>query len=110
MLGAQQIMLGQRDVIVAGGMESMSNIPHYVPAARGGVRLGNASIVDGIVHVDKLQRRQQAAFADIAAAPEEPDAPATPSQPDVLFQATISQARLSSVCKSAESTISIFCN
>ena len=47
---AQQIMLGQRDIVVAGGMESMSNIPHYVPAARGGVRLGNATIVDGIVH------------------------------------------------------------
>ena len=50
MLGAQQIMLGQRDIVVAGGMESMSNIPHYLPQARSGYRLGNGSVVDGVVH------------------------------------------------------------
>lgn len=44
-LGAQQIMLGQADVVVAGGMESMSNIPYYLPKARFGARMGNALMV-----------------------------------------------------------------
>mmetsp|Transcript_100865 Transcript_100865/g.289528 ORF Transcript_100865/g.289528 Transcript_100865/m.289528 type:complete len:303 (-) Transcript_100865:260-1168(-) len=50
MMGAQSIALGQSDIVITGGMESMSNIPHYMPGARGGVRLGNASVIDGIVH------------------------------------------------------------
>lgn len=48
MLGAQGIMLGQNDVVVAGGMESMSNIPYYVPNARYGYKYGNAELVDGL--------------------------------------------------------------
>lgn len=48
MLGAQGIMLGQNDVIVAGGMESMSNIPYYIPKARYGYKYGNAELVDGL--------------------------------------------------------------
>ncbi len=48
MLGAQSIMLGQSDVIVTGGMESMSNIPYYIPKARFGYKFGNAEIVDGL--------------------------------------------------------------
>ncbi|MCB0706942.1 MAG: acetyl-CoA C-acyltransferase [Saprospiraceae bacterium] len=48
MFGAQAIMLGQADVIVAGGMESMSNIPFYVPNARWGYKYGNGEIVDGL--------------------------------------------------------------
>lgn len=49
MLGAQTIMLGQADIIVAGGMESMSNAPFYVPKARFGYKYGNAELVDGLV-------------------------------------------------------------
>lgn len=49
MLGAQSIMLGDNDIVVAGGMESMTNIPYYLPNARGGYRLGNGAVVDGIL-------------------------------------------------------------
>ena len=49
MLGAQSIMLGINDVVVAGGMESMSNIPYYVPKARYGYKYGNAELVDGLL-------------------------------------------------------------
>jgi len=48
MFAAQAIMLGQADVIVAGGMESMSNIPYYLPKARWGYKFGNAEFVDGL--------------------------------------------------------------
>uniref|UniRef100_A0A7S4B1N8 Thiolase N-terminal domain-containing protein n=1 Tax=Chrysotila carterae TaxID=13221 RepID=A0A7S4B1N8_CHRCT len=48
-LGAQQIMLGQADVIVAGGMESMSNAPYYLPKARWGHRMGHGQVVDGMI-------------------------------------------------------------
>ncbi len=54
MLGAQSIMLGDNDIVVAGGMESMSNAPFYVPKARNGYRYGNAQLVDAIVR-DGLQ-------------------------------------------------------
>ncbi len=49
MLGAQSIMLGQNDVVVTGGMESMSNIPYYIPKARYGYKYGNGEIVDGLL-------------------------------------------------------------
>lgn len=48
MFGAQSIMLGQQDIIVAGGMESMSNIPYYLPNARFGYKYGGGEIVDGL--------------------------------------------------------------
>ncbi|WP_258105826.1 acetyl-CoA C-acyltransferase [Marinoscillum sp. MHG1-6] len=48
MFGAQTIALGQADVIVAGGMESMSNSPYYLPKARFGHKYGNGEIVDGL--------------------------------------------------------------
>jgi acetyl-CoA C-acetyltransferase len=48
MYAAQSIALGQSDVIVAGGMESMSNIPYYVPTARWGSKYGNVELVDGL--------------------------------------------------------------
>lgn len=50
MLGAQSIMLGTQDVVVAGGMESMSNIPYYLTKARTGYRYGNGELVDGLQH------------------------------------------------------------
>ncbi len=49
MLAAQSIMVGSQDVIVAGGMESMSNIPYYIPKARYGYKYGNGELVDGLV-------------------------------------------------------------
>jgi acetyl-CoA C-acetyltransferase len=49
MFGAQAIMTGYRDCIVAGGMESMSNIPYYVPKARFGLGYGHGSLVDGVL-------------------------------------------------------------
>jgi acetyl-CoA C-acetyltransferase len=49
MFGAQTIMIGNSDVIVAGGMESMSNIPYYIPKARFGYKYGNAELVDGLL-------------------------------------------------------------
>ena len=48
MLGAQSIMLGLNEVVVAGGMESMSNIPYYIPKARFGYKYGNGEMVDGL--------------------------------------------------------------
>lgn len=49
MLGAQALALGQTEVVVCGGMESMSNVPHYLPQSRSGFRLGDAKLVDGCV-------------------------------------------------------------
>lgn len=49
MLAAQSIMLGANDVVVAGGMESMSNVPYYLDKARNGYRLGHGQITDGLV-------------------------------------------------------------
>jgi len=49
MLGAESIMLGDNDVVVAGGMENMSSVPYYLDKARNGYRLGNGSITDGLV-------------------------------------------------------------
>ncbi len=50
MLGAQTIMLGINDIVVAGGMESMSNVPYYVPKARYGHKYGHGQLVDGLMH------------------------------------------------------------
>ena len=48
MLGAQSIMLGFNDIVVAGGMESMTNIPFYLPKARFGYKYGKGELVDGL--------------------------------------------------------------
>ena len=50
MLGAQSILCGDNDVVVAGGMESMSNVPYYLAQARYGYRLGDGKLIDGLVH------------------------------------------------------------
>jgi acetyl-CoA C-acetyltransferase len=47
-LGAQSIMLGINDIVVAGGMENMSQIPYYIPNARWGYKFGSAEMVDGL--------------------------------------------------------------
>jgi len=48
MLGAQAIMCGQANLVIAGGMESMSNVPYYLPKARFGYKYGDATLVDGL--------------------------------------------------------------
>ncbi len=45
---AQSIMLGDADIIVAGGMESMSNVPYYSPALRWGNKYGDVTLIDGL--------------------------------------------------------------
>ena len=49
MFGTQSILLGDTDVVVAGGMESMSQVPYYLDKARDGYRLGHGNIIDGII-------------------------------------------------------------
>lgn len=46
--GAQAILLGDADIVVAGGMESMSNVPYYSPNMRWGNKYGNVQLVDGL--------------------------------------------------------------
>ena len=53
-LGAQQIMLNMADVVIAGGMESMSNVPHYMMGSRNGYKYGNVNMIDGLAN-DGLQ-------------------------------------------------------
>jgi acetyl-CoA C-acetyltransferase len=48
-IAAQSIMLGDADIIVAGGMESMSNVPFYAENMRWGNKYGNVSLIDGLV-------------------------------------------------------------
>lgn len=50
MLAAQAIRAGDAQVMVAGGMESMSNAPYYVRGHRKGVKFGNQKLVDGLIH------------------------------------------------------------
>jgi acetyl-CoA C-acetyltransferase len=47
-LAAQSIMLGQNSVVIAGGMENMSQVPHYLPGSRGGYKYGNVTLLDGL--------------------------------------------------------------
>ena len=48
-LAAQSIQLGYADVVVAGGMENMSQVPHYLPGSRSGYKYGNINMLDGII-------------------------------------------------------------
>lgn len=50
MLGAQSIKCGDNDIVVVGGTESMSNVPHYVEKVRTGQKLGDLKLRDGLVH------------------------------------------------------------
>ena len=49
-LAGQAVALGESEIVVAGGMESMSNCPYLLPQARSGYRIGNAVLVDAMVH------------------------------------------------------------
>jgi acetyl-CoA C-acetyltransferase len=50
MMAAQGIQLGDTEIVVAGGMESMSNAPYLLPKAREGYRLGNGTLVDTVIN------------------------------------------------------------
>lgn len=47
--GTKTVMLGDADIVVTGGIESMSRIPYYLPAARDGMRMGDNKVVDGMI-------------------------------------------------------------
>ncbi|HXR96620.1 MAG TPA: acetyl-CoA C-acetyltransferase [Terriglobales bacterium] len=49
-LAAQAVKLGDSEIVVAGGMESMSNCPYLLPGARNGYRMGNGELVDSMIH------------------------------------------------------------
>ncbi len=48
-MAARAIALGERDLVVAGGMESMSNVPYYMQGARTGMRMGDGKLTDGMI-------------------------------------------------------------
>ncbi|MDP4219877.1 MAG: thiolase family protein [Bacteroidota bacterium] len=50
MLGTQSILTGDSAIVIAGGMESMSNAPYVLPKARGGYKMGNGTLVDSMVN------------------------------------------------------------
>ena len=65
--GAQSIQLGLNDLVVTGGMESMSTIPYYVPKARYGYKYGDGVLVDGLVKdglLDAYAQKPMGVFAD----------------------------------------------
>lgn len=65
--GAQSILLGHNDLVMTGGMESMSNIPFYVPKGRYGYKYGDAVLVDGLVSdglQDAYSKKPMGVFAD----------------------------------------------
>ncbi|MEY4205070.1 MAG: hypothetical protein RL013_2774 [Bacteroidota bacterium] len=69
--GAQSIMLGINDIVVAGGMENMSQIPYYIPNARWGYKYGNAELIDGLAKdglTDVYDQNAMGVFADRTAA------------------------------------------
>ncbi len=49
MMAAQSIALGDNDVVIAGGMENMSRVPHYLPGSRMGTKFGNITMQDGML-------------------------------------------------------------
>jgi acetyl-CoA C-acetyltransferase len=70
MLGAQAIMLGQNDIVMTGGMESMSNIPYYLPNMRWGTKFGGSQAVDGLQRdglVDAYDQQAMGVCADATA-------------------------------------------
>jgi acetyl-CoA C-acetyltransferase len=70
MLAAQSIQLGINQMVLAGGMESMSNIPHYIPEMRWGIKYGGGQIVDGLQRdglIDIYDQKAMGVFADATA-------------------------------------------
>jgi acetyl-CoA C-acetyltransferase len=70
MYAAQSIQLGLAEVVVAGGMESMSNIPYYIPKARFGYKYGGGTLIDGLetdALLDVYDQCSMGVFADATA-------------------------------------------
>ena len=70
MLGAQAIMVGDADVVIAGGMENMSQIPFYLKNARGGFKMGDQKVIDGMLIdglVDAYDNVHMGNFAELCA-------------------------------------------
>ncbi len=70
MLAAQAIQVGDADIVVAGGMESMSGAPYYLKDARWGMRMNNKSVVDGMVTDglwDPYDDKHMGMFAELCA-------------------------------------------
>lgn len=73
-LASDIIRLGHHSLVVAGGMESMSNVPYYVTGARWGLKMGNSEMVDGVVHdglTDPLLKVHMGQLGSKVAAEEE---------------------------------------
>ncbi|MFM2267012.1 MAG: hypothetical protein RL757_453 [Bacteroidota bacterium] len=69
-MAAQDIMLGYHDVVVAGGMESMSQAPFYIPKARFGYKYGDGQLIDGLSKdglLDVYDQKPMGVFADATA-------------------------------------------
>lgn len=49
-LARRAIQVGDADIVIAGGMESMSQAPHYLKGSRDGTKMGNATLIDGMIH------------------------------------------------------------
>lgn len=68
--GARAIRLGEAEIVVSGGMESMSQAPYYSLGARTGLRMGNQTLVDGMLHdglVDPYQNKPMGLFGEVCA-------------------------------------------
>ena len=70
MLGAQSILLGESEVVVAGGMENMSQSPYLLPQARSGFKMGHQTLLDAMIHDglwDPYQGKHMGNFAELCA-------------------------------------------
>jgi acetyl-CoA C-acetyltransferase len=70
MLGAQAIIVGDAELVAAGGQESMTNAPYLLPKARGGYRMGNGEIVDSMMYdglTDAYDKRSMGVYGDMCA-------------------------------------------
>ena len=70
MLGAQSMLLGESEVVVAGGMENMSQVPFLLPQARSGYKMGHQSVLDAMIHDglwDPYQGKHMGNFAELCA-------------------------------------------
>lgn len=69
-LGAQNIMLGINDIVVAAGAESMSNTPHYLPNMRTGAKYGDQTLVEGVLRdglIDSFKKEHMGLQAELCA-------------------------------------------
>lgn len=67
MLGVQSIQCGMNEVVLVGGMESMSNAPHYLPQIRSGQKMGHVECVDGMIRDglwDPYEAKHMGSFAE----------------------------------------------